>query len=55
MCKFLIILCLASFFTSCTQVITIPVRSILDMPSQVERVRTTTTHEIASPSTEEAE
>jgi hypothetical protein len=55
MCKFLIILCLASFFTSCTQVITIPVRTILDMPTKVERVRTTTTHDIVPSALETAD
>ena len=33
--------------SSCTQVVTIPVRSLLDMPTKVERIRTTSTHDIS--------
>ena len=45
MCKILIATLLLAF-TSCTQVVTVPVRTLFDMPSKVERVRTTTTHDL---------
>jgi len=35
-------------FTSCTQVVTLPVRTLLDMPSKVERVRTSSTHDLTT-------
>ena len=45
MCKILIASILLAF-TSCTQVVTVPVRTLFDMPSKVERLRTTTTHDL---------
>ena len=42
-------------FSSCTQVVTVPVRSLLDMPTKVERIRTTTTHDISDSSDKAAE
>ena len=49
MCKILMVtLLLAS--TSCTQVVTIPVRTLFDMPSKVERVRTTSIHDLTQDS-----
>ena len=49
MCKILIASILLAF-TSCTQVVTVPVRTLFDMPSKVERVRTTTTHDLTKDS-----
>ena len=47
MCKILMVTLLLAF-TSCTQVVTLPVRTLLDMPSKVERVRTSSTHDLTS-------
>ena len=47
MCKILMVNILLAF-TSCTQVVTLPVRTLLDMPSKVERVRTSSTHDLTS-------
>lgn len=47
MCKIVIVSLLLAF-TSCTQVVTLPVRTLLDMPSKVERVRTSSTHDLTS-------
>ena len=47
MCKILMVTILLAF-TSCTQVVTLPVRTLLDMPSKVERVRTSSTHDLTS-------
>ena len=41
--------------SSCTQVVTVPVRSLLDMPTKVERIRTTTIHDISVASDRDAE
>jgi len=49
MCKILMVTLLLAF-TSCTQVVTVPVRTLFDMPSKVERVRTTTTHDLTEDS-----
>ena len=49
MCKILIATLLLAF-TSCTQVVTVPVRTLFDMPSKVERVRTTSTHDLTQDS-----
>jgi len=49
MCKILIASILLAF-TSCTQVVTVPVRTLFDMPSKVERLRTTTTHDLTKDS-----
>ena len=49
MCKILIATLLLAF-TSCTQVVTVPVRTFFDMPSKVERVRTSTTHDLTKDS-----
>jgi len=49
MCKILIASLLLAF-TSCTQVVTVPVRTLFDMPSKVERIRTTTTHDLTKDS-----
>jgi len=49
MCKILIATLLLAF-TSCTQVVTVPVRTLFDMPSKVDRVRTTTTHDLTEDS-----
>ena len=49
MCKILIASILLAF-TSCTQVVTVPVRTLFDMPSKVERIRTTTTHDLTKDS-----
>jgi len=47
MCKILMVILLLAF-TSCTQVVTLPVRTLLDMPSKVERVRTSSTHDLTT-------
>ena len=49
MCKILIATVLLAF-TSCTQVVTVPVRTLFDMPSKVERVKTTSTHDLTKDS-----
>ena len=49
MCKILMVTLLLAF-TSCTQVVTIPVRTLFDMPSKVERVRTTSIHDLTQDS-----
>ena len=49
MCKILIATILLAF-TSCTQVVTVPVRTLFDMPSNVQQVRTTTTHDLTKDS-----
>ncbi|MEC7800968.1 MAG: hypothetical protein VX609_06720 [Verrucomicrobiota bacterium] len=54
MCKILIVMILLGL-SSCTQVVTVPVRSLLDMPTKVERIRTTTTHDISVASDRDAE
>ena len=54
MCKILIATLLLAF-TSCTQVVTVPVRTLFDMPSKVERVRTTSTHDLTKDSSKSSD
>ncbi|MEC7802352.1 MAG: hypothetical protein VX467_04170 [Verrucomicrobiota bacterium] len=48
MCKLLIVVGLMLTQLSCTQVVSVPLRAILDKPANVERIRTTTVHDIST-------
>ena len=48
MSKFCIVVSLLLTQISCSQVVSVPLRAILDKPANYERIRTTTVHDISS-------